>query len=304
MNTTLPIVGSPSRIEVGSRCHRRHFAADVLCLKQNGRTEDALAVGTVIHAGAAENWRSGDVELAVLATREAYRQEEERMSGKFTGGVLEKIMRGYCGQAQLIPGDNGTFVKKRIVALEQRVVMDFGIEARLAFQLDRLVASEEPGGLELWTLVDTKSFTRADREWREQWSLSLQQKLYSVAIREQYKRRIDAHFIEGVAKKLPTEVLYVPLPDWDDDQLDEAVMQFRRVCQKDAKIVAMATGLDGAIDVDLLFELAVTHTEFNPHDCFAYHSPCPLLEVCNAPFAERVGLLKADFTHSPPAYLD
>lgn len=306
MNTNLPIIGSPSRTETASRCHRRHFVADVLCLKPRKREEMHLAFGTVIHAAAAEWWRTGDQLKTMTALTNAWSEHREYLDNtKLSFDLAMGMMTGYCGQAQLTPAGTAYDADSppnlragKIVSIEQRIVLDLGLEARLAFQLDRL--TDDDG----FVLTDTKTAGRFDKHWFEQWARSLQQKLYRVAIREHYNRPVERHYIEGVLKKLPTQIEYVPLPVWSDAELAEAVRQFKTICQKDARLVARAMKVGGEIDVNELFDLAVNWTEFNPHDCDSYGVKCPVYDVCQADPDDRVGMLLADFEHVPPDYLD
>jgi PD-(D/E)XK nuclease superfamily protein len=300
MNIELPIIGTPSRTELSARCHRRHFVGDVLCLRKKDRDECHVSVGTVVHAGAAKWWSTGSVDTAMFAAREEYAALEQWMTiPEYTPEfVCEHLIRRYTEQASIA----GIFEPEgwEILSIEERIVLPLGPEATISFQLDRLVQDEE----RRLVLVDTKTTSRIDKRWKSQWLLNLQQKLYSYSVREVYGRPLAAHFIEGLEKSPKATLEYVPLPLWSDGELQEAASLFRRLVQRDAALVAEAMGVGGVVDLDRLFELAVTVTDFNPHDCFSYGRECELFKICTAPVEERVGLLKDEFEWVQPTFLE
>jgi len=300
MNINLPIIGTPSRTELAARCHRRHFIGDVLCLKRKKRDECHVSVGTVVHAGAAKWWGTSDVGAAIQRAHEEYEELRQWITmPEYTPEfVCEHLIRRYTEQASVA----GLFEPEgwEIVTIEERVVLNLGPEATISFQLDRLVQDAD----RQLVLVDTKTAGRIDKRWRQQWVLNLQQKLYAYSVREVYGRPLTAHFIEGLEKSPKAPLEYVPLPLWSDGELTEAASLFRRLVQRDAALVAEATGMGGVVDLDRLYELAVVATDFNPHDCFSYGRECEMFKICTAPVEERVGLLKDEFEWVAPLFLD
>lgn len=281
-------------------CHRAHVVQDILSLRLIKRDEAAMSFGTVMHAGAAAWWKTGEAEAAREAVRTSYTLPENlrflENDRTHTLGLAGFLINEYVRIAQPV----GWFEAKgwEPVAIEDRVVFDLGHDlAILSFQMDRLYRNEKGEGV----LVDTKTAGRMDKRWHEKWGLSLQQKLYAYAARERYGVDLIGHFIEGILKKMPTEVKYVPLPIWGKSTLDEAMTQFVAVCQKDAAIVAGAIGDDGLVDMERLFQAAVTETDFSPEFCGRWGRPC---ELCALPPEARVGTLLADYEIVTPTYLE
>lgn len=300
MNVELPLIGTPSRTELSARCHRRHFVGDVLCLRKKERDECHVSVGTVVHAGAAEWWATASLGDAKQAAREKYEELEGWITkAEYTPEfVCEHLVSRYTEQASIA----GLFEPEgwEIVTIEERIILPLGPEATISFQLDRLVQDQD----HKLVLVDTKTASHIDKRWRSQWLLNLQQKLYAYTVREHFGQPLSAHFIEGLEKSPKAPLEYVPLPLWSDGELTEAASLFRRLVQRDAVLVAEATGAGGVVDIDRLFELAVIATDFNPHDCFSYGRECELYKICTAPVEERVGLLEDEFEWVEPTFLE
>ena len=293
MNVSLPIVGSPSRAETALACERRHVLGDIVCRQPVQRDEGSMSVGTVVHAGAAAWWRTGDLSKVEQSIAEAYAKLGEM---PFTCEWLQELGRQYAAQAKLC----AVHSTGQIVAVEERVIVDLGPAAKLSFKIDRL--TRDP-----WVLVDTKTKGKwgpaFERKWEAKWRRSVQQMLYQWAVRHEYGVR-PAHFIEAVVKELPTRVYYVPLPEWTDAQLEEVVREFVALCQRDAALVASAMLPGGEVDVDRLLYLAATATRFNFDNCEAFNRPCQYLPLCLANPAERLGLLLAEYEHVEPEYLE
>lgn len=305
-NITLPIIGTPSRTETGARCYRRAAIADVLCLGRKDRKEANTAAGTVLHAGAAAHWRG---ELVPEAARKAYMEYAGVLDASdYPLPMLQAMLTNYQEQAVFaadavlaeIPG-------WRAVAIEERVIMDLDPRARLSFQLDRLGTHDESG---MWVLADTKShkkhtpYKRA--EWEKRWGFSLQQMIYRWVVVTKYGMPLEKleHFIEGVEKSVPSKVTYVRLPEWSWSQLVEAKERLIALCQKHAGHVAACTRTDGSVDFDALLERLLSVADYNPDDCMAYFTPCPLYDVCRAPVEHRVGLVRSDFEYVEPLFLE
>ena len=303
MNTNLPIIGSPSRTEIAARCHRRHFVSNIACYQPRWGKAASLAFGTVMHAGVAEWWRTHDAAQADVALRQEWFNETLTLDAqqKLTIELASAMLASYCADAGPAgeADDNGEWVS---VAIEERVVLELSPLARLSFQLDRLMRNRLT---DEHALVDTKTRSSWRRDlWQAQWGLSLQQKLYQYGVAKHYGITLDHHYIEGVLKSLPSEITYVQLPIWGESELAEIVDQFVSYCQRDAKLVARATLPGDTIDLDKLITLAITQTDHNPHDCRSYNVPCPMLDVCKAPHADRLGLFLQGFEYVEPIYLD
>lgn len=309
-NIELPIIGTPSRTEQGARCHRRHFVADNLCLVPKTRSEANTALGTMIHAGAAAWWQTGDVAKMHLAWRSAWQAESRWLEAQtdLTKDSVAAIMEHYSAAAKL--GAGAWCARQegwRLEACEKRVVVELSPLARLSFQLDRLAHHAES---EVWVLTDTKSKKPGtkyrDAQWDEKWGFSLQQMVYRwvvINVLGVPAAQLE-HYIEAVTKAVPSEVRYVQLPAWSKSQLEEAKDALVRLCQKDAKLVADNTLPNGAVDVAGLLTAALTTTDYNPGDCFAFFTKCPLYEVCTSPPELRVGLVRDGFEWRAPQFLE
>lgn len=309
LNITLPIVGTPSRTEQGIRCHRKHFVGDNLCLQPRQRDEASMSWGTVVHAGAAEWWRTG-VLAAALAAADASWTEYQRWlepRSELSREMTAAVVQGYTEQALLGAGHWAAKLPGwEPFAVEQRVVVELDPRARISFQMDHGAKHAQSGST---VLVDTKTHGRQSgyfrRDWERKWQFHPQQMIYQWVLRTQYGVEGDLeHYIEGVARDVPTKVSYLRLPTYPMDVLAEAKEQLVRICQKDAEIVARATEVDGTVDGDKLLHLALTETEYNPAECFAYGQQCGLYDVCTAPTAQRAGLVKDRFEYVEPVYLD
>ncbi len=302
-NLDLPITGSPSRTETSLRCHRRHMVQDNLCMRPTDRRDNALNFGTVIHAGAAPWWAVGSEKRAMTIMKEEAKLFPDMDSdGKHTVELAEGLLWYYMANAKLAGGHWGEDYKGwKPIAIEDRVILDL-TNCRLSFKLDRLVVNDTFDPPEA-VLVDLKTARGLGSYWSRQFPLSMQQKLYRAAVRQEYNLE-PTHFIEGLLKKLPTDIEYVLLPDWSTSELDEAVEMFERQCAKDAGVIERARLPDGEIDMDFLFEYVLTKTDYNPFDCYSYGVPCPLLKTCTQPFDKRLAIFKEEFEYVEPEYLD
>jgi hypothetical protein len=267
---------TPTRIETGSACHRRHVVADIL---EKGLYESPSAkFGNIIHAGTAEWWKSRDDAKVAMAALEEGKKWERVLNEKHSIELALAMLEQYPGKARL-GGPYGDDLQ--VVTIEERLPVKLdGLS--LTFQLDRLLSINN----EKLVLVDTKTASRIDAKWRGKWNRSLQQRLYKALIEKEYDMPVDV-VIEGMVKVLPLKMEYVPCPEWTDGELQEAVDQAKRIADKDAEVlqVYLEHGEEAMI------EYALVNTEFNYEYCNAYGSPCPVQKICDSPIELRRGLL-------------
>lgn len=286
---------------------------DICGLQPLARSTAALNFGTVMHSGAAAWWRTSSPSAVQEAMNakwlESFPSEyASDQRGGHTRSLSEYLAGVYVGTALAGGGHWAAEAASwEPLAIEERVILNLGPEGTLSFQLDRLMVGTLGNGEKVHVLTDLKTAGRIDKRWRNKWVMSLQQKLYRWAVEEKYGVRLtgSGHYIEGLWKDMTCrQPEYVQLPDWSDSELEEAVMLLKRVCQKDAALVARCQMVGGAIDLDKLLLLAVTETDTNEYDCFTY-GECPLYAgVCTKPVSERVGTLRALFEYVEPTFLE
>lgn len=279
---------TPTRVELGARCYRRHAVIDVL---EKGLAKNPAAVfGNVIHAGAAAHWQGLDVRQALEDEYERYKHE---LNDKHSLELALSMFDTYITEARLAgPFDNNY----QIVTIEQRLpvlLTDNGEQFELTFQLDRLLAQDNQRLL----LIDTKSASRLDQNWRGQWDRALQFKLYKRAITKLYDMPVDI-IIEGVLKTPKSKIEYYLVPDWDEDTLDEAEWLACQIARRDRHLLDLLT----SHGEDVMIEHVLTKTEFNYQDCKSYGAPCPFIKLCDAPPSLRVGILNAEYIDIPAEY--
>lgn len=284
---TLPVVITPSRVELGARCHRRHSLADVA---QYGKYfSPAACFGTVIHAGTGEWWKTGDI-------RKVYSRLNAEWDAQFNGGknvsqekvslkLAQAMLDGYVTMATLA----GPFTNQgdwQVVTLEDRLEVPLG-EHVLRFQQDRALYNKEQDWL---VIVDTKSAGRLDKRWRSGWEMSLQMKLYKAASLKAYEvSKVDV-VVEGVLKEPSTEIEYVICPEWGSRMLNEAWQTAIGIADRDRALLEFA--LEN--DLDPLGVL-VRNPDHNPQDCFSYGMECQYKELCVAEPNERLPILMAEY---------
>jgi len=289
----LPIVLTPTRAELGSRCHRRHFLADIL---ERGRYHSpSLAFGTVFHAGAAEWWRSASHADAERVLRVMHSGLSGSMTEKTTEQLATGMLASYVNDATLA-GPFQSMGPWQVVSIEDRLEMPLG-RHRLSFQTDRVLFNKDRGHL---VVVDTKTAQRLDPRWERQWEMSLQMKLYRRAMQRVYDMPLLDVVIEGVLKDIPSRVRYYTCPEWDDATLDEAERQFIRVADEDRRLIESDAGIP--IDVSVAEEIAVNQTATNYHDCFSYNVECPFRRLCIAEPAQRAAILRGEYLDIPSEY--
>lgn len=290
----LPIVLTPTRAELGSRCHRRHFLSDIL--ERNRYHSPSLAFGTVIHAAAAEWWRSFDHAAAARVLHDTYAAVDPSTFGQTTTEQLAQAMLTTYVQNAALAGPFQSMGPWQIVSIEDRLEIPLG-RHRLSFQTDRVLFNKDRGHL---VVVDTKTAQRLDARWERQWEMSLQMKLYRRAMQRVYDMPLLDIVIEGVLKDMPSKLRYYTCPEWDAGMLDEAERQFIHVADMDRALVA--SEIDVPVDTSIAEEWGVSKTAVNYHDCHSYNTECPFRRLCIAPVEQRVGILRAEYFETPSEY--
>jgi len=300
---SLPVVVTPTRVELGLRCYRRHVIADIL---QRARYFSAsLEFGSVIHAGAAAWWKSnadGDVarRLAYAAVNaewaKRFNANPSLNAGDLTLQIAEAMIQAYTMTAE-VSGPFGLETGDwQLVSVEDRLevplVLADGRKAKLSFQTDRVVFNKTTNHL---VVVDSKTAARMDKRWERQWETSLQMKLYKAGAARAYDmlpENIDV-VVEGILKDVPSNVKYIPCPDWSVDTLNEAVRQAQFIAERDFDLLARDMRIPDLMDA------AVNQTSINYMSCFEYGVECPFRRLCTSEPEERVALLTSEYFEIP-----
>lgn len=308
----LPIVITPTRVELGLRCHRRHVLADVL--SKASFYSPSLEFGSVVHAGVGAVWLGRKFDNQP-SWREAVEKEwqlrfvekgtsQETVSLEMANGMLEE----YEAKAKLAGpfSDEGGY---KLVDVEQRFEVPFklssGEQALISFQCDRVAYNEEKDHL---VVVDTKTAQRLDSRWERQWELSVQMKLYKALVKQVFDKANVDIVIEGVLKHIPSDIRYYLCPDWTELQLGEALYATRTIADLDEGLVKQGYA-HSAMDKNERYqvprskeqieEIAVVVTLPNYGDCYSYNVECPFKKICVADVPERVGILRGEFFELP-----
>lgn len=299
----LPVVVTPSRVEIGLRCHRRHALGDIL---QRARYySPSLEFGSIVHAGAAELWRNADspshVALGhaqhVIAQEwnKRFEQNANLSQKDLSLDLAMAMMEGYSrtasmrGPFELEPGD------WQFVTIEDRLIVPLHGGFRLSFQTDRVVYNKTNAHL---VIVDTKTAARMDARWARQWDTSLQMKLYKAGAARAYDfpvENVDV-VIEGVLKDVPSLVKYVPCPEWSEALLNEAVGMAIHIARRDEALIAHD---EQPRNLALIEEDAVNKTAVNYMSCFEYGVECAFRRLCTAEPEERTAILHAEYFEIP-----
>lgn len=308
----LPIVITPTRVELGLRCHRRHVLSDIL--SRASYYSPSLEFGSVIHAGAGAHWLGTKFQ-----NQKPWRQAiEEEWQKRFVEKDISQesvslqmanaMMEHYEVNAQLA----GPFTEEggyKLVDVEQRFEVPFqlssGESALISFQCDRIVHNSEK---DHYVIPDTKTAQRLDARWERQWEMSLQMKLYKALIKQVLGASNVDIVIEGVLKHIPSDIRYYVCPDWSDLQLGEALYAARAVADQDEAI--LKEGYSHSImdpseryqvvrSKEAVEEMACRYTLPNYGDCFAYNVECPFRRICSADVPERVGILRGEYFELP-----
>lgn len=289
----LPVIVTPSRVELGLRCYRRHVIGDLL--QRIKYKSPSLAFGTVGHAGAGAWWVTQDSNKAQMAIVNEFHARFDGPSNDLTVELAQAMLRDYVAQATLagpFTNEAGTW---QLVSAEDRLEVPLrlpgGGEAKLSFQTDRVVWNQTTRHL---VIVDTKTAGRLDKKWLRQWESSLQMKLYKAGNAKAYDFDVDQVdvVIEGWLKDVPSRVQYVVCPNWSQEILDEAVQQAVSIATRDDRIV----GVYDQTNFAAIEEWAVNKTEINYMSCFEYGVECPYRQdICLNEPNQRVAALHAEF---------
>lgn len=307
MKLDLPVVITPTRAELGARCHRRHFLADVLGKARYA--SPSLEFGSVIHAGAAAHWLGQDV-MKVLSDEWSKRFEvlqagytslpsQEKVSLAMANGMLD----GYARNAQIAGPftDQGDF---KLVDVEQRFEIPL-MDTKLSFQMDRVAYDKEQNWM---VVVDSKTAARLDARWDKQWETSVQMKLYRGGAKKVFDTggRIDI-VVEGILKHVPSLVRYYVCPEWSDGILAEAAHNAYTIAKLDEEILTQGSDIVELADVTgkltqkltpnlaKIEEIALKFTPVNYFDCFSYGVECPFRRLCVSDVEHRVPILHAEY---------
>lgn len=302
------VVLSPSRVEGGVRCLRKHALAEICGQRPNDGRRPALEFGEREHAAAGAYWKeltAGPSALMKEGKAEAAAVGQEILKGytwetqeKHTLGLALSCWNAYVAKATLMPFGNSA--EWEVVTIEDRRYLELEGGVTLGFQVDRLLRRRVvPHYL---ALVDLKTAAKCDARWANQWSRSLQMKLYSECILRDYGQAPAWIIVEGLAKDKP-DVHYVALPALTDDKRKEAMECVKHVARHDAALLERARVADGSVDVETLLEAALRETPFNPAECWSYNSACDYLTLCDAEPEERRGLLRGEYHWEQPKHL-
>lgn len=303
----LPIVITPTRAELGARCHRRHFLSDQL-----GRarySSPSLDFGTVIHSGVSAYWLHKTGRDKVIDPKGVMKSEWDRLkieTPKLSLAMADAMLDHYAANAQIAgPFTNqGNF---ELVDVEQRFEIPLR-DVKLSFQCDRIAYDKEQNWL---VVTDTKTAGRLDNKWDRQWETSVQMKLYRAGAKQVFKfdppARVDI-VVEGLLKDIPSEIRYYVCPEWSDGLLAEAAHNAYTIAKLDEDIIQQGsdevtlTNDKGEVDyskltpnVQKIEEIAMRFTPVNYMDCFSYGIECPFRRLCVADVEQRVPILRAEY---------
>lgn len=287
----LPIVITPTRVESGLRCHRRHFLGDVL--NRESYRSPSLEFGTLIHSATSAHWL-GQKWKPVVDREWNERFERTTVSQESVSLELAySMMEHYVATAALAGPFQDSADDWQLVDVEQRFRVPLDVHYK-SFQMDRILYSKSQD----WLVIgDTKTAARLDKRWERQWETSPQMKLYKAGSRKvfEHEGKLDV-FIEGLHKHVPSKIQYYVCPEWSHDVLGEALYNAKYIADLDRGIVESCVNTDGTYNVQNAEELGVRYTTVNYHDCFSYGTECPFYKVCTADVNERVGILRGEFT--------
>lgn len=294
----LPVVITPTRVELGGRCHRRHFLGDVL--NKTLYRSPSLEFGSMIHAGGSSYWLGKDWR-PVIENEWKERFEKTSVSQDSVSlPMANAMMEFYQTNAKLAGPFQDAADDWVLVDVEQRFEMPIRdndknmVIAVLSFQMDRIVYSKSQD----WLVIgDIKTAARLDKRWEKPWEKSLQMKLYRIGVRTVFEHvgKLDV-FIEGLHKHVPSDIRYYACPEWSDGLLGEAVFNAKNIADIDKELIKACMDSDGSISLAKAEELGVRYTTVNYNDCYSYGVECIFHRICTADVDERVGILRGEFT--------
>jgi len=299
----LPVIVTPSRVELGLRCQRRHSLADILQVASY--YSPSLEFGSVIHTGAA-SWWNDDGEGSAMAAEwnKRFTMNPRVNQGELSLEMANAMMAAYRQNAKLA----GPFDAEgpwQLVSVEERIEVPLSLglvdgeerKAKLSFQTDRVVWNKETQHL---VVVDTKTAGRLDKRWARQWETSLQMKLYkacAVAAYDMDPANVSV-VVEGVLKDVPSTIQYEVCPDWGQSTLAEAVNQAKIVALRDYELIAGS--IEGVPrDRNLVAQDALVNTAVNYMSCYEYGVECPFRKLCTAEPEERIAILNGEYWEIP-----
>lgn len=310
----LPVIQSPTRIELEQRCHRRHLLSDNL-LREAYKSPSA-AFGNVIHAGANTWWEETYVlhhsptaayEKMLDVSLTDYPKWLGQGKDYHTEELARRILNRYAKDASVAGGS--LHDDWQVLDMERRFSFSLP-NSRLTFKLDRILCSLSRGEL---LLVDTKTSSRPDERWARGMRRSIQQRIYHKVAAEIYKMPVTEHYIEGIDKKGSVGAIHYEQIDllWTPSYVEEAIGLAQHSAENDARSLNAAY-VD--LDIDDMLEdeeetrdqalllYAATKAPFNEQDCYSYYVECPFRGVCDAAPEERVALLndESNFKRGEP----
>lgn len=292
----LPVILSPTRVELAQRCYRRHLLSDVLHAR-GGMASPSAAFGTQMHAAAAAWWQSERGTEGALAAYEALTPWPDAATYKYhTYELARSLTKLYTEQAQLAALDPSEGWEVALV--EQRLVapLDPGY---ISFQLDRLLHHPATGR---YAIVDLKTAYQCDSLWESRMRSSLQQRLYRYLTARHLDVPISAVtcWIEGLDKRSQRLVYVEASADWTNTFVHEAVSAARTAVERDAEYIDACESIAEVLEHDLVdagLSVALTSPYFNYGDCRSFNTPCEFLEICHHADVEgRAPLAKATLT--------
>jgi len=310
----LPIKITPTRVELGLRCHRKHVLTDLL-----GRAKyrsPSLEFGSVIHSGVSALWlnrkQSTQPHWSIPLEQEwdkRFVKNPDISTESVSLAMANGMMEYYDLNAKLAGGLGGEEDGWKLVDVEQRFEVPIQIDPIsqiiISFQCDRIVAHED-GRL---AIVDTKTAARLDSRWDKQWEMSIQMKLYRLLVQTVFDREDVIVIVEGVKKHVPSELRYVMCPEWSTKQLGEALYMAKSVAARDHDLLVKGVGYEPwdpdrkpiltTRSKEELEQLAVAYTLPNYGECFSYNVECPFRQICIADVDERVGILRGEYFEIP-----
>lgn len=287
MRFDLPVTVTPSRVEGAARCFRKYLVQEVIGYRKS--YSPPLEFGSVIHAGVGQWWQTRDQSLAFKALRDEWEQRFENplkyVDQKYVSlRLAERMLEGYFALATLA-GPGAEEDDWQVVSVEERFPVKLG-QHTITLQLDRTLYNRK---LEKIRIVDTKTAAKLDKRWAKSWDLSLQMMLYKSNVKKMFDLPVEV-VVEGVLKEPNTEIQYVMLPDWTEEQLLEADWMAERIANEQAGMIleAQERGLD-PVEYLLMF------SRYNPGNCQSYGSECQYFSLCTASPEMRKALLEAEF---------
>jgi len=219
------------------------------------------------------------------------------------------ILEEYAKNAKLGGHFPGTW---RVLELETRrkatLYMD-GRQVDVYYQTDRLVENEK-GEV---ALFDTKTASSLSPMWRRTQEQSIQQRLYLALEGQRLGKPLTYAAVEGLLKKGASgtiDYVWINGP-WDQDYLNEALLQLHAQAKKDERFlmrVQQQAGEEGDLPVPV-WEVALqealmdpTVVDFNTQDCMSFFRECEYESLCFANPTERFGIALGDFTYEPKDY--